>query len=342
MILIGVITSCSDSSRKYSYMKAEKSFLSKKDSDTIYFAYTSNLNSKVESHNDELIVSSKIQFGGDALLYKFISALREKLSNLILIDGGQILEKEYDLAGELILNQMANFNYDAILLSDHELINLKNNLLPRELPFVNSNLISLDTNSTFTQYGNQEYIIKEVGGIKVGIIGLTPYKPKLKKEDGLEGILFDDIVARVIEIKKQLRGKTDLNIALLHSHTECSDKIDYKFKNCSLDKEATEKILKRLPPDTFDLIFTGNSFEPHMQVSGYPIISNLGHGEFITLVMFNKKTKEVKAEQIRVCSHFYQAVDSCYIDPEDIDAIKNVRKSRLKLKPATVFGKEIL
>ncbi|EPZ51703.1 hypothetical protein M902_1836 [Bacteriovorax sp. BAL6_X] len=323
-------------------MKAKESFLSSTNSDTIYFAYTSNLNSKVESHNDELIVSSKIQFGGDALLYKFFSAIREKLSNLIVIDGGQILEDKYDLAGELILGQLVNFNYDAILLTDHELTNLKNKLIPHELPFVNSNLISLDTNSAFTQYGNQEYIIKEVGGIKVGIIGLTPYKPKLKKEDGLEGILFDDIVARVIEIKKQLRGKTDLNIALLHSHTECSDTIDYRFKNCSLDKEATETILKRLPPDTFDLIFTGNSFEPHTQVSGYPIISNLGHGEFITLVGFNKKTKKVKAEQIRVCSHFYQVIDSCYIDPEDIDTIKKVRKSRLKLKPATVFGKEIL
>lgn len=342
LITLGLLSSCNLNKPKYSDMKATKDFIKNISEDDIVFAYTSSLNSKVEPHSDQLIESSKIQYGGTELLYKYITKMRQEINNLLLIDGGQVLDKDYSLGGELTLNEVAKFNYDAILLSDHELINFRNNLLPRELPFINSNLISLDTNTSFEQYANKEYTIKEVAGIKIGIIGLTPYRPKLKKEHGLEGILFDDVVARIIDIKKKISSKTDINIALLHSHDECSDKIDYRFKDCKLKREELKKILERLPPDTIDLVFSGSSIEPVTKILEYPVISNLGHGEFITLVKYNKKTKEIEAKQVRVCSHFYDVADRCYIDPEDIVTIKNIRKSHLKLRPARVFNHPIL
>ncbi len=343
-LCFSILISCTGGEQKYDNFTLSSKFLKdeKNQDEVIYFAYTSSLNSKIVPHQDEFLEGSKIEFGGETLINKYITAMRTKVKNLVLIDGGQILATDYHLGGELILNNFQDMNYDAILLSDHELLTFKNNVLPDGIPFVNSNLIALDTNSSFIQHGNQEYIIKEIEGVKIGIIGLTPYKPKLKKQDGLEGILFDDVVARVIEIKKKLKGKTDFNIALLHSHTKCSDRIDYRFKECKLDTASIKAILERLPPDTFDIIFSGNSFQAQTQIMGYPVVSNLGHGEFITFVSYDKKTKRVEAKQVRVCSKFYAETKSCYIDPDDIDSTKTVRKSKMKLLPAKVFDSEIL
>lgn len=151
-------------------MKATKDFIKNISEDDIVFAYTSSLNSKVEPHSDQLIESSKIQYGGTELLYKYITKMRQEINNLLLIDGGQVLDKDYSLGGELTLNEVAKFNYDAILLSDHELINFRNNLLPRELPFINSNLISLDTNTSLSSMQIKNILLKRLQGLRLELL----------------------------------------------------------------------------------------------------------------------------------------------------------------------------
>lgn len=342
LLILSTFTSCSEGTSKYPHLKISKDFTKPQNPESeIFIAYTSNFNGRLNSHNDEFIKESKIRYGGADLLKQYISALRNNIENLLVIDGGQLIN-DLALNKDKVTDYISGLNYDAVLLSDHDLISFKNVEDTKLIPFVNSNLISLDTNESLTLHNNQEYIIKEIGGLRIGIIGLTPYKPVLKSEDGLEGILFDDVVARIINIKKKIKGKTDFNIGILHSHTKCSDIIDYKFKHCKIDEDFIKKILMRLPPDTIDLFFTGNAFVPTQKVLNYPIVSNLGHGEFITLAKIDVKSKEVKAEQVRVCSHFYKETGSCYVSPEDISGLKDIRKSRLKLVPATVLGQPIL
>ncbi|WP_419172892.1 hypothetical protein [Halobacteriovorax sp.] len=339
---MGTLISCSESSQKYNSLKLTKKF-SKNTKDSIIIAYTGNLKSQLTPHKDELINGSKIEFGGAQLQRKYLSAIRSELGNILLIDGGQILAGQSKEDGDEVLEHINELEYDAVLLSDHDLISLKNQKNKEiNIPFVNSNLLSLDTNESLSSFNNKEVIIKEINGVKVGIFGLTPYKPILKDEDGLEGILFDDVVARILNIKRKIKGQTDINIAILHAHDECSDKIDYRFKDCKIDRSFIKKILTRLPPDTIDIVFSGSSIEPVTKILEYPVVSNLGHGEFITLLRYFPKTKEIEAQQVRICSDFYDVTNSCYISPDDINAIKEVRKSRLKLRPAQILKTKIL
>ena len=192
LLIISALTSCSERSTNYPSLTVGAEFATNT-KDEFFIAYTSNFTGKLESHKDSRLTGSKIQYGGAELQAKYIQLLRKKIPNLLLIDGGQLINDEKENLASTI-EHISNLNYDAVLLSDHDLVSLKKITDTKSIPFVNSNLIALDNNDSLTLHGNREYIIKELNGIRIGIIGLTPYKSKLKNEDGLEGILFDDVV----------------------------------------------------------------------------------------------------------------------------------------------------
>lgn len=144
-----------------------------------------------------------------------IESIRKNEPALLLLDGGAVFGTQKDTA-EFMSNAMELMGYDALNLGIPE-FNFGKEFLEHtrshvSFPYIASNLLDGGGRLPWTL----EYLIKEVGGIKVAILGvLNPDDliripdPELSK--GLEVIPPETALARLLP---EVRGKADLVILL--------------------------------------------------------------------------------------------------------------------------------
>lgn len=152
--------------------------------------------------------------GGVARRSAFVAQVRKENPNVLLVDSGGFfaggLMDEYtqntglDTQRTLVqLKAMALMRYDAVAIGDDEL-NFGKEFLEARIdeggfPFLSANIKGLRAKP-----GRQApFIIKEVGGVKFGIVGVTT-PVAAKKDSGLEVVSPKEAVgAAVEELKKQ-------------------------------------------------------------------------------------------------------------------------------------------
>ncbi|MBM3255258.1 MAG: hypothetical protein FJZ08_03060 [Candidatus Omnitrophica bacterium] len=168
--------------------------------------------------------------GGVARRAALVKQLRRENPNLLLLDSGGFFAggpmDEYTLNTELDIQRtrvnlkaMALMKYDAQAIGDEEFNFgagfLKEYLKDKGLTFLSCNIVSKDN----TISGIKPYIIKEVSGLKVGIIGLTPMAAR-QKAQGFEFSEPAPAVAKAVaDLKKQGAGL----IVLLSHQGEADD-----------------------------------------------------------------------------------------------------------------------
>jgi 5'-nucleotidase / UDP-sugar diphosphatase len=153
--------------------------------------------------------------GGLARRAQMIESIRKADPSVLLLDCGAAFDDQKDTA-EVMLNAMERMGYDALNLGGPE-FNFGNEFLEHarssvSFPYLASNLLYGGNRFPWTQ----EYIIKEVGGIKVAILGvLDPNEleqlPNQEQGRGLEAIPPEVAVNRLLP---EVRGKADLVILL--------------------------------------------------------------------------------------------------------------------------------
>lgn len=109
--------------------------------------------------------------GGLARRAQVIQSIRKSDPSVLLLDCGAVFDDQKDTA-ELMLNTMELMGYDALNLGSPE-FNFGNEFLEQtrsrvSFPYIASNLLYRGGRLPWTR----EYIIKEVGGIKVAILGV--------------------------------------------------------------------------------------------------------------------------------------------------------------------------
>jgi 5'-nucleotidase len=153
--------------------------------------------------------------------------------NTLVLDAGDALHGQTIatlVEGESIIKIFNEIGYDAMTAGNHDFNYGKERLL--ELADM-ANFPILGANVYKANYENflPEYVIKEVGGVKVGIFGLatpeTKFKSHPKNTEGLE--FFDSVIIGKLMVAK-LQDKADVIVALSHlgldqSSTERSDLI---------------------------------------------------------------------------------------------------------------------
>lgn len=162
------------------------------------------------------------EIGGLAKMSKIVKDFRVKQPNTLLIDGGDApyntnITNLFEGASAIeIMNEMG---YDAMALGNHDFDFpfdvMKRNAGNAKFPFLSANT-----------YYNGEYpeflapsIIKEIDGVKVGIIGLTDDQSRVYTHPrNVEGIVFKEQFEAAQKAVDEIAEKTDVVIALAHIH----------------------------------------------------------------------------------------------------------------------------
>jgi len=155
-----------------------------------------------------------VRSGGLARRATVMKMMRKKEMPLLLVDTGGVLPargRDMRLRADVSFKGMKLIGYDAVNLGTSDFYfgsdYLKDMASMLSIPFVSTNLVSETENNLWYK----QYIIKELEGIKVGILGLISPKsfealPNRDKITGLRAVPPESVLKKTIT---QLRNKVD-------------------------------------------------------------------------------------------------------------------------------------
>ncbi|MEQ8188922.1 MAG: bifunctional UDP-sugar hydrolase/5'-nucleotidase [Candidatus Eremiobacterota bacterium] len=168
--------------------------------------------------------------GGMAYTASVIRELKNKSEgNSLLLDGGDWSQGSYESGltkGKTMIKVMNNLGYDAAETGNHEYDWSKEDLkeMAREanFPVLGANL---EKEKAGVLDEVKPYTVKEIDGVKIGIIGLiTPEVAKLTKPQNMEGLKVLDPKETAAKYVKELREKGIDTIVVLSHQGEEADK----------------------------------------------------------------------------------------------------------------------
>ncbi len=172
---------------------------------------------------------------GLAVVSTLVKQERAANPNVLLLDDGDTIQGTpliyyYNTQMPDETNPMAvvmnDMGYDAMTIGNHE-FNYGQAVLDKfiddaEFPVMSANIRTADGSEQYTPY-----IIEDVAGVKVGILGLTTVGiPVWEKAENIAGLRFDDAVEVAQQYVPQMKEEgADVIIALAHSgtHVEPAD-----------------------------------------------------------------------------------------------------------------------
>ncbi|WP_062109803.1 bifunctional metallophosphatase/5'-nucleotidase [Bacillus niameyensis] len=161
------------------------------------------------------------QVGGFARIASYVKKIKRQKENVLFFDGGDLFHGTSPLVqskGEAILKVLQNMPLDGFVPGNWDYAYGKDKLisLTKQLPFETIACNLYDENSHETVFAR--YMMKELTGLKVGIIGLTyPYVDQTMNEEFSTGLTFSLGVDEVREsVEKLQKEKVDLIVLLSH------------------------------------------------------------------------------------------------------------------------------
>ncbi|ONN26580.1 2', 3'-cyclic nucleotide 2'-phosphodiesterase [Thermosipho affectus] len=166
---------------------------------------------------------------GLAKIATLVKQMRKECGNVILIDSGDLIQGtplEYYHARidnkpiDPMILVMNKLGYSAWTLGNHEFnygLNILNKAVSEaQFPALSANILDENGNPVF-----KPYHIVNVGGIKVGILGLTTkFIPNWEDPKNIKGLKFEDPVKVAKKYVKELRDKVDVIVVAYHGGLE--------------------------------------------------------------------------------------------------------------------------
>jgi S-sulfosulfanyl-L-cysteine sulfohydrolase len=158
--------------------------------------------------------------GGLPRIAKYIKNLKSQKDNVLFLDGGDLFHGTLPLVaskGEAIIPALQKMELDGWVPGNWDFAYGKQQLssLANALPFpaVACNVKEQDSNQSFLK----PYMIKEMNGVKLGVIGLTyPYVDETMPERFSKGLSFSKGVEETRHCVEELKEKVDLIVLLSH------------------------------------------------------------------------------------------------------------------------------
>ncbi len=169
------------------------------------------------------IGSVSFESGGLANLAGHIDQFRKDAGGKVLVlDAGDIWQGTFasnETKGATVIEAMNIAGYDAAAVGNHDLDFgqevLRERVAQAKFPFLAANIIEESTGQIPSYL--KPYIIKQVGNLKVGIIGLAyPGSAAIVKADSVKGLKFLDGVETATKLVPTLRPQVDLLVVLSH------------------------------------------------------------------------------------------------------------------------------
>lgn len=211
--------------------------------------------------------SYKIGESDDIGLAKVASMVKEAKAenpNLLLVDAGDTIQgntltaqfKDRRDVEHPLMKVMNHMGYGAMVLGNHEfnfgLETMDQILNDADFPILAANTIVKETGQPLYD----PYTIKEIDGVKVGILGLTTTNIPIWDGDKVESLEFRDMDKVAAEYIPELEEKADIIIALVHAGLE--------GRHDSSGGDQARKVAENNPE--IDLMISGHDHDPVNEV----------------------------------------------------------------------------
>jgi 2',3'-cyclic-nucleotide 2'-phosphodiesterase/3'-nucleotidase len=267
---------------------------------------------------------------GWARLAALIQSRRALNPNTILIDSGDTLQGEpinyvrHTLRRDLpdpsapVMNYLG---YAAMAVGNHE-FNFGMPIL-REVeaqcrfPWLSANTVSTkDGKPAF-----KPYAIVEVGGVKVGILGLTtPGIPKWEEPDNYAGLRFDDIVVSARIWVPMLRDHEKVDVVLVAMHSGLGAAVGIPG-----DENAALRLAEQVPG--IDALLTGHTHRPiSTSHKGIPIVQAECYGRALAIVELGLHRRGDRWEVTSREGSLVKPAEDGPLDPEVLALTAELRK----------------
>lgn len=285
---------------------------------TITIVHTNDTHSRVDSGIGFAKVAAKIK------------ELKAENPNVLVIDAGDTLHGQPFATiskGESIIKVMNAVGYDVMTPGNHDFNYGQGRLLElakyAEFPIISANVIKQDGTTLL-----EPYVIKEVGGLKIGIFGLsTPETAYKTNPKNVEGLTFENPVEVAKKMVEELKAKdVDAIIALVH---------------LGIDKESVDtSYLLRDNVEGIDLIIDGHSHSKLETIDNegkdVKIVSTGEYNNNLGIVNLTFENGELKAVEPSVFTT--EEAAELEADPE-VSAIIEEVKEKNKEITSVVVGK---
>lgn len=280
----------------------------------------------VHTNDTHARIKDNISF---AKIPTIVQNLKDEGKEVLLLDAGDTLHG-LPIAtvseGESIIEVMNAVGYDAMVPGNHDfnygydkLKDLKENA---NFNMIASNVVKKDGIKDF-----EEYIIREINGVKVGIFGLATPETKYKSHpDNTKGIEFTDPVETAKEMVTQLKNEgADIIIAL--SHLGMDDE--------TAENERSTTVAQKV--DGIDVIIDGHSHTtlPKGKVINGTLIAQTGeHNKNIGVVDITIKDEKIKKVAKLITSEEAESFE----EDENVKAIIEKIEKEYEEKTSHVIG----
>ena len=189
-------------------------------------------------------LDAKEDVGGHAALASFVRAERAAAAaagaHVLLLDGGDVWRgtPEGDLTrGDLVVEAFGRLGYDAVALGNHELDlgvdNAARLARAARYPWLAANVRETATGETPAWL--RRHVVKEVGGLRVGLVGLTTVDtPRIVVGGDRLGLTFLHEAAVAEEEARALASSTDLVLFVTHTGPRTDAEVLAKVLRCPL------------------------------------------------------------------------------------------------------------
>ena len=160
--------------------------------------------------------------GGVARRATLVKQIRKENPNTLLVDAGDVLQGTPYFnfyKGEVEYKAMSAIGYDVGTLGNHEFDNGVE-ALAAALKFANFDVVSAnyDLRGTVLEQRVKRYVVKTVGGIKIGLFGLGVSPVGLITPDNFKGVTYIDPVVAARDVVKTLRDVERCALVVGMSH----------------------------------------------------------------------------------------------------------------------------
>lgn len=168
-----------------------------------------------------------VQLGGIQKHSQLVKDLTKKEKSVLHLDGGDLifsslkvpveLKEQWNLRGNVVVEAYFKMNLDATTVGESDLAfgkQLYEDFVRDRLPIVTTNIINTENGKTWFA----KYLVKDVSGLKIGIIGLI--NPDLIPKDDLRftGLKFLPYKQAASEAINELREKKKVDLIIVLAH----------------------------------------------------------------------------------------------------------------------------
>lgn len=222
-----------------------------------------------------------------------IRQIRKENPNSVLIDSGDTIQgtplaffhnRKNNRPPDPMMLAMSSLKFDALAVGNHEynfglpVLNKAKN--EANFPWLSGNTYRAGTNETY----HKPYIVKEVGGVRIGIIGLTtPGVPYWDNPENYAGLEFRQPVEEARRWTNELRTKEGVDVVVVAMHMGLEEDLRTGERNPGQVPHENEAIeIARTVPG-IDIITMGHTHReiPSLVINGVLLTQANAYGRHV-------------------------------------------------------------